>query len=116
MTRGMTRGSARNDAMTRDDTIFIEGIRARARARRGFKNHPYDASSRVMPSSDPPPGDRHARYRARQRDGKAVYAVELGAAELDWLIRLQWLAEGEASDRDAVGRAIGAMLQDAARR
>jgi len=60
--------------------------------------------------------DRHARYRARQRNGKAVYAVELGGEELDWLIKLQWLQECEASEKAAVGRAIGAMLADAARR
>jgi hypothetical protein len=35
---------------------------------------------------------------------------------LDFLIKTRWLTEGEAADRDAVGRAIGAMIADAARR
>jgi len=65
---------------------------------------------------DPPtPPDRHARYRARQRDGKAV-AVEYDAAVVDFLVKTHWLLEGEASDRDAVGSAIARMVADATRR
>jgi hypothetical protein len=60
--------------------------------------------------------DRHRRFRARRRAGRAIYAVELGAEELDWLVRLHWLQEGEAYDRDAVGAALSRMLADAARR
>jgi hypothetical protein len=60
--------------------------------------------------------DRHARFRARRRAGKAIYAVELGAEELDWLVRLHWLQESEACDRTAVGAALTRMLADAARR
>src|SRR5215831_11597628 len=112
MTRRMAHGKARNDAMTRNDTIPIEAIsHTRAHARARYQNCPYDASSRVTASSDrPPPGDRHARYRSRQRDGKAVAPVEYDAAVVDWLVKLSWLLEGEACDRDAVGRAIGAMV------
>jgi hypothetical protein len=65
--------------------------------------------------SDPPP-DRHRRFRQHRRDGRACYTVELGGEELDFLVRLQWLQEAEAGDRRAVGRAIGAMVSDAARR
>jgi hypothetical protein len=60
--------------------------------------------------------DRRARHRQRARDGRACYSVELGGEELSFLIRTQWLAEGEASDRRAVGRAIGALLRASARR
>lgn len=56
------------------------------------------------------------RYRRRRDDGRACYTVELGAEELSFLIRTQWLAEAEAGDKHAVGRAIGAMVADAARR
>jgi hypothetical protein len=60
--------------------------------------------------------DRHRRFRARRRAGKAVYQVELGGEELDLLIRTGWLLDGEACDRDAVGAALTRMLADAARR
>src|SRR5262249_39447102 len=58
---------------------------------------------------NPPPGDRHRRFRARRRDGKACYQVELGAEELDFLIRTHWLQESEVGDKQVVSRAIGAM-------
>jgi len=117
VTRGVTRGKARNDAMTRSDTISIEAIsRARARARTRYQNCPCDTSPRVTTSPDHPPPDRHRRFRARRRAGIAVAQVEYGAAELDFLIKLKWLLETEVTDRDAVGRAIGAMLAASARR
>jgi hypothetical protein len=37
-----------------------------------------------------------------RRDGRACYQVELGAAELDWLVKLNWLTEAETCDRAAV--------------
>jgi len=117
MTREMTRGSARNDAVTRDDTILIEAIsRARARARTRYQNRPDDASSRVIASSDPAPRDRHHRFRERRKRGVAVYQLELDGEGLDWLVRLGWLDEASASDRSAVGAAVSRMLSDAARR
>jgi hypothetical protein len=64
----------------------------------------------------PPFPDRHARFRARRRAGIAVCQVEFGAPVLDFLIKLRWLDEASAGDRDAVGRAIGALVADAARR
>ena len=63
-----------------------------------------------------PPVDRHARFRRRRRDGRAVDLVELGGEEREFLIRTHWLLEGEACDRDAVGAGITRMLADAARR
>ena len=59
---------------------------------------------------------RRRRYRQRQRDGRAVAPVEFDAAVVDFLVRTAWLPPDEISDRSAVGKAIAAMLQDAARR
>ena len=47
---------------------------------------------------DQPP-DRRKRYRVRSG---AVGPMELGGEELQFLIRLHWLHEDEASDRRAV--------------
>jgi hypothetical protein len=65
---------------------------------------------------DPPPPDRHKRFRRRRKAGKACYTVELGCEELEFLLRNLWITEAEICDRKAVGRAIGAMISDAARR
>jgi hypothetical protein len=62
------------------------------------------------------PRDRHYRFRARQKAGVAVAPVEFDAAVVDFLVRTAWLPPDEISDRSAVGKAIAAMLQDAARR
>ena len=113
----MTRTKARNDAMTRDDTIPIEAIsRARARARTRYQNRPYDASLRVTVSSDDALRDRHYRFRQRRKAGKAVAPIEYDGLVLDWLVRLGWLLEAEACDRDAVGAAVSRMLAASARR
>lgn len=40
--------------------------------------------------------------------------VELDGDVIDLLVRLRWLAEKDAADRRAVGRAISAMLRDTA--
>jgi deoxyribose-phosphate aldolase len=50
------------------------------------------------------------RYRQRQRAGLAVYPVEVGADVLDMLVRLGWLADGEAGDAAQVSSAIAALL------
>ena len=42
--------------------------------------------------------------------------VEVDADVLDLLITTRWLAEPEAGDRGAIGRAIAAMITDAAKR
>jgi hypothetical protein len=70
----------------------------------------------MLKRSDDAPRDRHHRFRQRRRAGRAVYQVELGGEELDFLVRLHWLTEAEAGDRGAVGRAIGAMIAASARR
>jgi hypothetical protein len=59
--------------------------------------------------------ERTARWRSRAEAGKVVVGVEVGADVVDWLIRVQWLAERDAADRGAIGEAITAMLQDATR-
>jgi hypothetical protein len=65
---------------------------------------------------DPPPPDRHKRFRRRQKAGVAVALVEFDGAVIDFLVKTHWLADAEASDRSIVARAITAMLADAARR
>ena len=65
---------------------------------------------------DDTPTDRHKRFRRRRKAGKAVAPIEFDGAVFDWLVRLGWLLESEACDRQLVGRAIGAMLAASARR
>jgi hypothetical protein len=61
---------------------------------------------------------RHTRrqrvYRSRVRNGLTVIPVEVGADILDLLVRLRWLDDRLADDRNAVGRAITRMLLDVA--
>jgi hypothetical protein len=57
---------------------------------------------------------RQARYTRRQRAGRAVYPVELGADDLDILVDCGVLPEARAGDRAAVGRAIAAALTELA--
>ena len=47
-----------------------------------------------------------------------VVPVELGAAELDWLVRLHWVspALADAGDKGAISLGIGRMIADSARR
>jgi hypothetical protein len=57
-----------------------------------------------------------ARYRQRLKVGRIVpLDFDIGAAELDLLIKTRWLAERDAADRAAIGRALRAMLSDAAK-
>jgi hypothetical protein len=53
-------------------------------------------------------------YRARQKQDLAVYSATISFAVLDALVEWGWLREDEADDRRQVGRAITALLQDAA--
>jgi hypothetical protein len=71
----------------------------------------------MLKRSDPSPSElRRRRYRARRAAGIAVYPVELGAVELDWLIRMEWVDASEVADRKAVGEGIARMLAASARR
>lgn len=67
-------------------------------------------------SDPPPPGDRHRRHRARVKAGIAVAPVEFDATVVNFLVRLAWLPPGETHDRASIGRAISAMVSDAAQR
>jgi hypothetical protein len=58
---------------------------------------------------------QQCRHRARERAGRACYQIELCGEVIDWLIRTRWLDQRQAGDRTEVGRAIEAMLQDAAK-
>ena len=58
--------------------------------------------------------ERTRRHRARRRDGVAVYQIEAGPEVLDMLVRLGWLADGEAGDVAEVGRAISALIANSA--
>jgi len=67
------------------------------------------------PDARPPPA-RHKRFRQRRKRGGAIALVEFDCAVVDFLIKNLWLAETECADRDAVGKAIGELIKDAARR
>jgi hypothetical protein len=58
---------------------------------------------------------RTARWRGRAKAGKIVVAIEVDAAVVDMLVRMQWLAAADAENRSAVGDAIARMLRDSAR-
>ncbi len=78
---------------------------------------------RPQPPPSPTHRERHRRqrrlqqqrHRQRAREGRAVYPVEIGDEVLTMLISFNWLAECDQHDRAAVGRAIAAMLSDAAK-
>jgi hypothetical protein len=55
--------------------------------------------------------ERARRHRRRAAAGRCCASVELDGAALNFLIRLGWLNEREASDLHAIGEAIGAMLR-----
>jgi len=59
--------------------------------------------------------ERMRAYRARLDAGVACYSVPVDGEVLDALVRWGWLREDAASDKLAVGRAIGAMVADAVR-
>jgi hypothetical protein len=54
---------------------------------------------------------RKARWRDRQRRGVVVAQVEVSAVGLDFLIATHWLAESDATDPVAIGRAISALIE-----
>jgi hypothetical protein len=60
--------------------------------------------------------NRQRAYRSRVRNGQTVAPVEVDADIVDLLVRLRWLDDRRAGDRNAVGQAISRMLVDAARR
>jgi hypothetical protein len=55
------------------------------------------------------------RHYVRRKDHTRVVLVELGRRELDFLQRLSWLNECDASDPAAVARAIESLLRASAK-
>jgi hypothetical protein len=66
------------------------------------------------PPSDTPGAVRSRRHRARQHRGKAVAPVEYDSYVVGLLVRLGWLGGDEVADSREIGRAIAAMLAEAA--
>jgi len=60
--------------------------------------------------------DRFKRFRQRRKAGVAVAPVEYDAAVVDFLVRTHWLPPDELHDRASIGKALSAMVSDAARR
>ena len=50
--------------------------------------------------------ENQRRYEGRQRAGIGLYPVPLGCREIDLLIALGWLPEGEEGNRERVGEAV----------
>jgi len=57
---------------------------------------------------------RQRRHLARRAAGRVVVPLEVDEQLLDFLVRLQWLADAQAHDAAAIAEAIVALLQDAA--
>ena len=55
------------------------------------------------------------RYEARLRDGIALYPTPLGSNEIDLLITLGWLHEGDEGNRERVGEAAADALRELGR-
>ena len=51
------------------------------------------------------------RYESRQRAGIGLYPVPLGCREIDLLIALGWLPQGEEGNRERVGEAVANALR-----
>ena len=58
--------------------------------------------------------ERMRRYRARLRAGTVVAQVPVTFSVVDMLIDRGWLAIEQSEDRDNIGAAIAALLEDAA--
>jgi hypothetical protein len=54
-------------------------------------------------------------YRQRQRDGEGIAPVTYTAMIIEFLITTRWLAESDAGDRAAIGKAMSAALAEAAK-
>jgi hypothetical protein len=58
---------------------------------------------------------RDRAYRRRRDACRICVRVELGADELELLLRTGWLLEGDAADAQEIGRAVSAMLSASSR-
>ena len=59
--------------------------------------------------------ENQRRYEARLREGIGLYPVPLGCREIDLLIALGWLPEGEEANRERVGEAVANALRELGR-
>lgn len=61
--------------------------------------------------------ERARRHRERLKAGRMVVPVEVGGAELTWLISCRWLTAAEADQGDAriIGQAIARGLEASAK-
>src|SRR5262245_35694086 len=56
--------------------------------------------------------ENQRRYAARLRDGIGLYPLPLGCREIDLLIALGWLPEGEEANRQQVGEAVAVVIRE----
>jgi hypothetical protein len=59
--------------------------------------------------------ENQRRYESRQRAGIGLYPVPLGCREIDLLVALGWLPEGEEANRERVGAAVANALRELGR-
>jgi hypothetical protein len=59
--------------------------------------------------------ENQRRYESRQRDGIGLYPVPLGCHEINLLVTLGWLPEGDEANRERVGRAVANALRELGR-
>jgi hypothetical protein len=86
------------------------------RGRRGEYSNTPEAIRKRRHLSDSPGAIRSRRCRARQDRGWAVALVEYDDGVVGLLVRHGWLGGDEVADPKEIGRAITAMLNEAARR
>jgi hypothetical protein len=58
---------------------------------------------------------RQSRWRHRARAGKIVVSIEVDDGVVELLIKTNGLTDRAAGDRGKIGKALAAMLKDAAR-
>jgi hypothetical protein len=55
-------------------------------------------------------------YRRRLDAGRITVAVEIDAAVVEMLVASRWLPDGDSADRKQIGKALSAMVAEAAKR
>jgi hypothetical protein len=83
------------------------------RTRRGSSDRAAARKRRAAPSRRAAT-ERTRRWRARRRRGRICALVELTDEQHRWLFRFGGLADHEATDRAAIARALGVLLDHAA--
>ena len=85
------------------------------RVRRHRKDHALARTLLKRHSRKAAHRDDQRRYEARLRDGIGLYPVPLGCHEIDLLIALRWLPEGQEANRERVGDAVANVLRELGR-